>query len=829
MSKSGLFSAQAHRLLAQIELTPLEFYPKKFINFDDASDAILAASSVAQILVYTVWRKLLDTLLIVGDVDRLENGSLPLKQHLNRSAKLLTQKERFKVDDWDWRVFTDPVSAQQLREPDRHIEERLKMYLNDAKYADARLIDQVEKRNGVRLSVQEFNFKENINQVFEDVKNVNNAETPMIPATPVTPESTENNETHLHTESNPFGKLFGVKKVNSTPTSTASPLVHSALLAQKTIGVDQKRCKAQINFRDSGSKANHRPPVLKSQQIDGAIFAEKEEASSSEDSKASPKKPNLIIEPKTKSPTDLSSEVQKNLDVPSDASDSPAPEVNGQGQEASEVQQLPRNIFAKKPEDTSELIRRNSVPRKKSESFSAPLKKELGEIRLSSGIDCPENENSQPGLKTDPCLKNESRSDSLIISSQDFEMMNKFREEKEAGAEDESEAFKRSSSDSDARESIENHEEESQPPLMHQNSAPASVGTELPAVTLKALPAKVPGVPGLSSRFKTSVRGAGSTSPRSLPGKTPNSAWEDLGREKSTDRLERSSSSTVRRGSEEAERGRKSPHFVFLVHGLEGSPNDLRNTLSFLSILLPEHWFYLSESNQANTYDSIANMGKKLADEVLAIMRFRFDHITHPELFDPTSKDPNLSPVRISFIGHSLGGLIIRAALPHLRRFHSSLHAFITLGSPHLGCTGTKFLVSAGLKLLSYFQSYNSVREMALEDSDGYLLKLSEAGLGEFKTIGLLGVVGDGYVPFESALVLNNFNNGKKDSAKVMSYRLFGQRKVTHTVMKIGVLIPGVEKGWDTLIGRQAHVEVLLNTQLIALIWIHFHKLLIVK
>ena len=99
ISKSGLFSAQSNRLLAQVELTPLEFYPKKFVNFDDASDAILAASSVAQVLVYTVWRKLLDTLLIVGDVDRLENGNMPLKQHLSRSAKLLTQKKRIKVND----------------------------------------------------------------------------------------------------------------------------------------------------------------------------------------------------------------------------------------------------------------------------------------------------------------------------------------------------------------------------------------------------------------------------------------------------------------------------------------------------------------------------------------------------------------------------------------------------------------------------------------------------------------------------------------------------------------------------------------------------------
>ena len=36
----------------------------------------------------------------------------------------------------------------------------------------------------------------------------------------------------------------------------------------------------------------------------------------------------------------------------------------------------------------------------------------------------------------------------------------------------------------------------------------------------------------------------------------------------------------------------------------------------------------------------------------------------------------------ISFIGHSLGGLIIRAALPYL---DFEFHTFLTLGTPHLG------------------------------------------------------------------------------------------------------------------------------------------------
>ena len=40
---------------------------------------------------------------------------------------------------------------------------------------------------------------------------------------------------------------------------------------------------------------------------------------------------------------------------------------------------------------------------------------------------------------------------------------------------------------------------------------------------------------------------------------------------------------------------------------------------------------------------------------------------------------------RISFIGQSLGGLIIRAALPHLEEFKDKFYTYISLSSPHLG------------------------------------------------------------------------------------------------------------------------------------------------
>jgi triacylglycerol esterase/lipase EstA (alpha/beta hydrolase family) len=40
---------------------------------------------------------------------------------------------------------------------------------------------------------------------------------------------------------------------------------------------------------------------------------------------------------------------------------------------------------------------------------------------------------------------------------------------------------------------------------------------------------------------------------------------------------------------------------------------------------------------------------------------------------------------KISFVGHSLGGVIVRASLPHLSEYSSKFFTFISLASPHLG------------------------------------------------------------------------------------------------------------------------------------------------
>lgn len=89
-----------------------------------------------------------------------------------------------------------------------------------------------------------------------------------------------------------------------------------------------------------------------------------------------------------------------------------------------------------------------------------------------------------------------------------------------------------------------------------------------------------------------------------------------------------------------------------------------------ISIALPDALFLCAQSNERDTDVDIFEMGKRLAEEVHQYIR---------------ESCPGNQLGRLTFIGHSLGGLIIRAALPLLEKYKDKFHGFLTLCSPHLG------------------------------------------------------------------------------------------------------------------------------------------------
>lgn len=100
----------------------------------------------------------------------------------------------------------------------------------------------------------------------------------------------------------------------------------------------------------------------------------------------------------------------------------------------------------------------------------------------------------------------------------------------------------------------------------------------------------------------------------------------------------------------------------------------------------------------------------------------------------------------MSFIGYSLGGLIVRAALPHLEKYSSKMHLIMTFCTPHLGYmyhsnklveTGIEnnfpeieLTLKIGLWFMKKWKKNRCLNELTMTDSskleNTYLYKLSE-------------------------------------------------------------------------------------------------------
>jgi len=110
-------------------------------------------------------------------------------------------------------------------------------------------------------------------------------------------------------------------------------------------------------------------------------------------------------------------------------------------------------------------------------------------------------------------------------------------------------------------------------------------------------------------------------------------------------------------------------HIVFLVHGYGATSLTMLPFELILRHTYPHLTVVNSKFNEDKTEDSFENLGKRLALEI-----------------DVSLKGQKFGDnYCISFIAHSLGGLIVRSALTHLEQQRYHLRNLITLATPHLG------------------------------------------------------------------------------------------------------------------------------------------------
>lgn len=185
-------------------------------------------------------------------------------------------------------------------------------------------------------------------------------------------------------------------------------------------------------------------------------------------------------------------------------------------------------------------------------------------------------------------------------------------------------------------------------------------------------------------------------------------------------------------------------HLFVMVHGFQGNHNDMRLFKNQISLQYPDAVVLLSTSNEEKTEEDIEEMGERLAVEVKQYV----------QSFCPAS-----CINRISFIGHSLGGLIIRAALPHLAEYSTKFFTYISLGSPHLGYMyNQNKLFDAGMWLLKKWRNSKSLTQLSMSDQRLYeettLYRLTTLpGLEWFQNVMLVCSFQDQYAPFDSTRI----------------------------------------------------------------------------
>ena len=123
------------------------------------------------------------------------------------------------------------------------------------------------------------------------------------------------------------------------------------------------------------------------------------------------------------------------------------------------------------------------------------------------------------------------------------------------------------------------------------------------------------------------------------------------------------------------------------MHGYQASRQDFILFKNCLEIRYNCRVF-ISSTNEGRTDDSIENSGKRLAIEL-------------NNFFKTVEFGPG---TRISFVGHSMGGIIIRSALSYIKNLDMYLYSYMSFSSPHLGYLyEPSALVQAGLWILNAF------------------------------------------------------------------------------------------------------------------------------
>jgi len=186
----------------------------------------------------------------------------------------------------------------------------------------------------------------------------------------------------------------------------------------------------------------------------------------------------------------------------------------------------------------------------------------------------------------------------------------------------------------------------------------------------------------------------------------------------------------------------------------------------------------------------------------------------------------------ITLIGHSRGGLVVRAALPHLEEYSKYFHGLVTFATPHYGYIHSKSkLLSIGMWAVSRFTKDPTVGEMRLSDKSNIeecaLYVLSNAkGLEWFKHVLLVGSSHDTYSPLESALIQFSERFSENSNIKTICDNIQKKLKASK-VTRVNVNFKFADSSIDTYIGRMGHIQFVENSELLKMIITRYDKIFV--
>ncbi|KAF8377184.1 hypothetical protein HHK36_030557 [Tetracentron sinense] len=252
-----------------------------------------------------------------------------------------------------------------------------------------------------------------------------------------------------------------------------------------------------------------------------------------------------------------------------------------------------------------------------------------------------------------------------------------------------------------------------------------------------------------------------------------------------------------------------------------GNHLDLRLVRNQWLLVDPGIQFLMSEVNEEQTSGDFREMGLRLAQEVLSFLKKKIDK---------ASRSGGFRNIKLSFVGHSIGNIIIRTALAEsmMEPFLKYLYTYVSISGPHLGYLySSNSLFNSGVWLLKKLKGGQFIHQLTFTDDpdlrNTFFYKLcKQKTLENFKNIILLSSPQDGYIPYHSAridmckasswdtskrgIVFLEMLNNCLDQIRAPSskQRMFMRCDVNFDISSQG-------RNLNTMIGRAAHIEFLEN------------------